>query len=75
MGLFGNFSESYSYMTNAIEQLIYHPYQDENIFKGLAVGGVIFVKQSIAAITMPVLSVFESIGQIVTFIFTYGQSE
>jgi hypothetical protein len=54
MGLFGNISESLSNLSNAIESLVYHPFHEDNIFKGIAIGGAIFVKQSIAAIYGPV---------------------
>lgn len=54
MGLFGNISESLNNLSNAIESLVYHPFHEDNIFKGIAIGGAIFVKQSIAAFYGPV---------------------
>ena len=44
MGLFGNISESISNLSNAIESLIYHPFNEDNVFKGIVIGGAIFVK-------------------------------
>ena len=69
MGLFGNISESLNNMTNAIESLMYHPMYEDSFFKGVAIGGAIFVKYSISAITGPVKSVFESFKSGVMFLF------
>jgi|APSaa5957512535_1039671.scaffolds.fasta_scaffold453573_2 hypothetical protein len=54
MGLFGNISESLSSLSNAIESLVYHPLHADNVLEGVAIGGAIFVKQSLSAITGPV---------------------
>lgn len=62
MGLFGNISESLSNLSNAIEQLVYHPLHDENLVKGMAVGGALFLRQSISAVTGPIKAVLESIS-------------
>ena len=72
MGLFGNLTESISNLSNAIESLVYHPFKEDNIFKGVAIGGAIFVKQSISAVTQPVYSIFESLKSGVTFLFQQG---
>lgn len=72
MGLFGNISESLSSLSNAIESLVYHPFHEDTFLKGVAIGGAIFVKQSISAITGPVQSIFESFKSGMTFLFQYG---
>lgn len=62
MGLFGNISESLNNLSNAIEQLVYHPLNDDDIVKGVAVGSVLFLRQSISAVTGPINSFLESIS-------------
>ena len=69
MGLFGNISESLSSLSNAIESLVYHPFHEDTFLKGVAIGGAIFVKQSISAITGPVQSILESFKSGMTFLF------
>lgn len=54
MGLFGNFSESINNLTNAIESLVYHPFHEDNLIKGVAIGGAIFVKQTVTAVVGPI---------------------
>jgi hypothetical protein len=72
MGLFGNISESISNLSNAIESLIYHPFNEENVLKGIMIGGAIFVKQSLTAITIPIFSVYESFKSGFTYLFAKG---
>jgi hypothetical protein len=43
MGLFGNISESINNLSNAIESLVYHPFNEDSYFKGVAIGGAIFI--------------------------------
>jgi len=74
MGLFGNINESLSNLHNAIESLVYHPFHEANIFKGIAIGGAIFVKSSISAIYGPVHSIFESFKSGATYLLQYGQN-
>lgn len=62
MGLFGNISESLNNLSNAIEQLVYHPLYDDNIVKGVAVGSALFLRQSISAVTGPINAFLESIS-------------
>jgi hypothetical protein len=68
MGLFGNFSESINNLTNAIESLVYHPFNEDNLIKGFAIGGAIFVKQTVTAIVGPLHSFLESIRSGVAFL-------
>ena len=72
MGLFGNISESLNNLTNALESLVYHPFHEDSFFKGVAIGGAIFVKQGLSAITGPVKSVFESFKSGIMFLFQKG---
>lgn len=72
MGLFGNISESLSSLSNAIESLVYHPFHEDNFLKGVAIGGAIFVKQSISAITGPVQSILKSVKSGMTFLYQHG---
>jgi hypothetical protein len=69
MGLFGNISESLNNLSNAIESLVYHPFHEDDFFKGIAIGGVLFVKQSISAITGPFVNIFESFKLGVLYFF------
>lgn len=69
MGFFGNLSESYRNLSNAVESLWYIPQHDENILKGVLVGSAIFVKSSLTAVTGPVKSIAESLYSGATFFF------
>jgi hypothetical protein len=60
MGLFGNISESLNNLSNALESLWYHPLTEDNFLTGIAIGGAIFVRQSLSAVTGPIKSVYES---------------
>jgi len=62
MGLFGNISESLNNLSNAIEQLVYHPINDENIVKGTFYGLALFMKQATSAVIGPVNSIFQTVG-------------
>ena len=72
MGLFGSISESLNNLSNAIESLVYHPLHEDNIFKGVAIGGAMFLQQSISAVVGPVQSIYESIKGAMTFVVQYG---
>lgn len=74
MGLFGNFSESLNNLTNAIESLVYHPFHEDNAIKGLAIGGAIFMKQTISAVVGPIHSVLQSLRSGFTFLLQYSLS-
>ena len=74
MGLFGNISETINDLSNAIENLWYHPFHEESFFKGIAIGGAIFVKQGISAVSGPFVSIFQSLRSGVTFLYTNGLS-
>ena len=45
---------------NAIESLVYHPFHEDNLIKGVAIGGAIFVKQTVTAVVGPIQSILES---------------
>jgi len=68
MGLFGNFSESINNLTNAIESLVYHPFHEDNLIKGVAIGGAIFVKQTVTAVVGPIQSILESFRSGISFL-------
>jgi len=73
MGLFGNISESLHNLSNAIESLVYHPWHEDNFLKGVAIGGAMFLKQSVSAVVGPVRSVYESFKGAMTFVVQYGK--
>jgi hypothetical protein len=75
MGLFGNISESLNNLSNAIESLVYHPFHEDDFFKGIVIGGALFVKQSVLAITGPFFNIFESFKLGLSFIFQYGKED
>jgi len=60
MGLFGNVSEFASNLGGAIENLYYHPMNEDNILAGVLIGGALFMRQSISAFAGPVQNIFES---------------
>lgn len=69
MGLFGNLSESINDLSSAIESLMYHPINDENFLKGVAVGSVVFVKKSLTAVTKIPVAIFGSMRD--GFVYLY----
>lgn len=72
MGLFGNFSESINNLTNAIESLVYHPFHEDSLIKGVAIGGAIFVKQTVTAVVGPIQSILQSFRTGFAFLLQYG---
>ena len=61
MGMFGSISESLLNLSNAFEGLVFHPMNDENIFKGLAVGGLVFIRSVLQVFTVPLHDFIKSI--------------
>mmetsp|Transcript_11922 Transcript_11922/g.18389 ORF Transcript_11922/g.18389 Transcript_11922/m.18389 type:complete len:124 (+) Transcript_11922:1576-1947(+) len=68
MGLFGNISESLSKLSNAFESLAYHPFNEDNVFKGILIGSAIFVKGVLTSFTGPVQNVFATFKNGVSFL-------
>jgi len=73
MGLFGNISDTLNNLTSAFKILVQRPFQQQdNKLKAVVVGSLVFVKDSVSAISGSVTSVFESLKKGVSFIVQYG---
>lgn len=71
MGLFGNISDTLSNLSYAFKTLVSRPfYHNENKLKALVVGSLIFVKDSVSALSSSVVGVFDTFKQGVTFILS-----
>lgn len=73
MGIFGNLSDTLQNITTAFNSLIYRPFDtDENKIKAVIFGSVVFVKDSISAVSGSVGSILETLKQGLTFLVQYG---
>lgn len=73
MGIFGNLSDTLQNITSAFKSLIYRPFDtDENKIKAVFVGSLVFVKDSVSALSGSVVSVLDTLRQGLTFLVQYG---
>lgn len=68
MGIFGNLGETFTGLSNALTQLVYRPFHEENIVLGLAKGSAIFVKQSISSLYGSVGSILDSFKRAAVYV-------
>jgi len=62
MGIFGNLSDTISNLATAFKSLIRIPFEnDENKVRAVLVGSVVFVKDSVSAISCSVGSIIDSL--------------
>lgn len=62
MGIFGNISDTLGSITTAFRSLVTRQFDsDENKIKAILFGGIVFMKDSVVAISGSVGSVFDSL--------------
>jgi hypothetical protein len=73
MGIFGNLSDTLQNITTAFRSFIYRPFDtDENKIKAVVFGSLIFMKDSVSALSGSVVSVLDTLKQGLTFLVHYG---
>ncbi len=73
MGIFGNLSDTLQNITTAFKSLIYRPFDtEENKIKAVVFGSLVFVKDSVSALSGSVVSVLDTLRQGITFLVQYG---
>ena len=62
MGIFGNLSDTLGNLANAFKSLISRPFDsDENKVKAILVGGLVFMKNSVSAVSGSVGSILDTL--------------
>jgi hypothetical protein len=73
MGIFGNLSDTLQNLTTAFRSLIYRPFDtDENKIKAVVVGSLVFMKDSVFALSGSVVSILDTLKQGVSFLIQCG---
>jgi hypothetical protein len=75
MGIFGNLSDTLGNLANAFKSLISRPFDsDENKVKAILVGSLVFMKNSVSAVSGSVGSILDTLRQGLTFLVQYSLS-
>jgi len=73
MGIVGNLSDTLQNITSAFKSLIYRPFDsDENKIKAVVFGSLVFMKDSVSALSGSVISFLDTLKQGVSFLVQCG---